>query len=147
MKRYTLLLIAVIAFILNAKPVPKYDGSDFRRISAMIARVLDRNHYSQVPMSEELSGRIFDNFIDDLDPDRIFFTEEDLQKYLPERPLLGYQLQQGQYELAFSIYQDFSKKFSEYRDFSKKFLSGKIDFSGTALQLTPPMTVSKEKTL
>ena len=129
MKRYILLLVAVIAFILDAKPVPKYSESDFRRISAMIARVLDRNHYSQVPMSEELSGRIFDNFIDDIDPDRIFFTEEDLQKYLPERPLLGYKLQQGQYDLAFDIYQDFSRKFSEYRNFSQKLLSGKIDFS------------------
>lgn len=128
MKRIFLLLL-LAAFTLNAKPVPRYSEGDFRRIAAMVARVLDRNHYAQQTMSEEFSGRIFDNYVDDLDPDRIFFTEEDLQKYLHERPLLGYKLQQGQYKLAFDLYQEFVNRFNEYRKFSRDFLSGKIDFT------------------
>ncbi len=130
MKKYFLqLLLFSAALLLCAKAPVQYENGDFRRISAMTARVLDRNHYSRTPMSEEFSGRIFDNFIDALDPERIFFSEADLEKYLPERPLIGYKLQQGECQLAFDVYQDFAKRFEEYRQFSQKFLAGKIDFT------------------
>ena len=130
MKKYffSLLLFCTTAVLFAQAPV-QYENGDFRRISAMTARVLDRNHYSKTPMTEEFSGRIFDNFVDSLDPERIFFSEEDLKKYLPERPLLGYKLQQGECQLAFDLYQDFSRRFAEYREFSQKFLAGKIDFT------------------
>ena len=128
-KKHVLLFALIAACIVSAKPAAKYETGDFRRISAMTARVLDRNHYAKTPMSEELSGRIFDNFVDDLDPERIFFSQEDLEKYLPERPLLGYKLQQGECQLAFDLYKDFTRRFEEYRAFSRKFLAGKIDFS------------------
>ena len=130
MKKYFFSLLLFCATVmLCAKAPVQYENGDFRRISAMTARVLDRNHYSQTPMTEEFSGRIFDNFIDYLDPERIFFSEEDLKKYLPERPLLGYKLQQGECRLAFDLYQDFARRFAEYREFSQKFLAGKIDFT------------------
>lgn len=129
MKKYFYIFITLFTLAVYAKPPVQYEAGDFRRITAMTARVLDRNHYSQVQMSEELSNRIFDNFVDDLDPERIFFSSEDLKKYLPQRPLLGYKLQQGDYQLAFDLYGDFTRRFGEYREFSRKFLSGKIDFS------------------
>ena len=130
MKKYFFSLLLFCATVmLCAKAPVQYENGDFRRISAMTARVLDRNHYSKTPMTEEFSGRIFDNFVDSLDPERIFFSEEDLKKYLPERPLLGYKLQQGECQLAFDLYQDFARRFAEYREFSQKFLAGKIDFT------------------
>lgn len=128
MKRL-LFLISFAALLLNAAPQPKYTENDFQRISAMLARVLDKNHYSDVRMSDELSCRIFDNFIDDLDPERIFFTGEDIQPFAQERLLTGYRLQQGEYKLAFTLYDLFRKRYAEYREFSKKFLAGKIDFT------------------
>ena len=129
MMKRLLLLLSFAALLLSAAPQPKYTGNDFQRISAMLARVLDKNHYSDVRMSDELSCRIFDNFIDDLDPERIFFTDEDIQPFMQERMLTGYRLQQGECRMAFTLYDLFRKRYAEYRAFSKKFLSGKIDFT------------------
>ena len=128
MKKLLFLLFST-AVLLQAAPKVQYSPDDFRRISAMLAQVLDKNHYSDVRMSDELSCRIFDNFIDDLDPERIFFTEADLKPFAQERLLTGYRLQQGEYRLAFTIYDLFRKRYAEYRAFSRKFLSGKIDFT------------------
>ena len=127
MMKKLLFLLFSLAVLLQAAPKVQYSPDDFRRISAMLAQVLDKNHYSDVRMSDELSCRIFDNFIDDLDPERIFFTEADLKPFALERQLTGYRLQQGEYRLAFTIYDLFRKRYAEYRAFSKKFLSGKID--------------------
>ena len=73
MMKKLLFLLFSLAVLLQAAPKVQYSPDDFRRISAMLAQVLDKNHYSDVRMSDELSCRIFDNFIDDLDPERIFF--------------------------------------------------------------------------
>lgn len=129
MMKKLLFLLFSLAVLLQAAPKVQYSPDDFRRISAMLAQVLDKNHYSDVRMSDELSCRIFDNFIDDLDPERIFFTEADLKPFALERQLTGYRLQQGECRLAFTIYDLFRKRYAEYRAFSKKFLSGKIDFT------------------
>ena len=123
------LLLFFAAILLHGAPQTQYTPDDFRRISAMLSQVLDKNHYSDVRMSDELSCRIFDNFIDDLDPERIFFSEEDLKPLANERLLTGYRLQQGEYAIAFRIYELFRKRYAEYREFSRKYLSGKIDFS------------------
>lgn len=124
-----LFLLFFAALWLHGAPQNQYTPDDFRRISAMLAKVLDKNHYSDVRMSDELSCRIFDNFIDDLDPERIFFSEDDLKPLSNERLLTGYRLQQGEYSLAFQLYELFRKRYAEYREFSRKFLSGKIDFT------------------
>ena len=129
MMKRLLFLFSFAALLLGAAPQQKYTENDFQRISAMLARVLDKNHYSDVRMSDGLSCRIFDNFIDDLDPERIFFTDEDIQPFMQERLLTGYRLQQGEYKIAFTLYDLFRKRYAEYRAFSKKFLSGKIDFT------------------
>ena len=128
MKKYLFLLL-IISAALYAAPAPRYSAEDFRRIAAMTSRILDNNHYSSIPMSDDLSCRIFDNFIDDIDPERIFFTAEDIKPFINERQLIGYKLQQGDHTLAFTIYDLFRKRYAEFRNYSKEFLSGKIDFT------------------
>ena len=55
-----LFLLFFAALWLHGAPQNQYTPDDFRRISAMLAKVLDKNHYSDVRMLDELSCRIFD---------------------------------------------------------------------------------------
>ena len=129
MKKFMLLAFAVAAAGLTAAPRPSYTEDDFRRITAMTARVLERNHYSGAKMSREFSARIFDNYVDALDPERLLLSEEDLKPFREQRPRLGFQLKEGEYKVAFSIYAIYKVRFDEFRKFSRKFLSAPIDFS------------------
>ena len=105
-----------------------YSPGDFRRISAMTAKILDRNHYSGVKMTPELSGKIFDRYFDMLDPSRMFFTEKDVKTFENYRLTVGGKLQQGDCDFAFELYDLFRKRYREYRDFTKKMLEKPIDF-------------------
>ena len=80
-------------------------------------------------MSREFSARIFDNYVDALDPERLLLSEEDLKPFREQRPRLGFQLKEGEYKVAFSIYAIYKVRFDEFRKFSRKFLSAPIDFS------------------
>ena len=113
----------------KASTADKYQHSDFRRISAMTARLLDRNHYSAMPMDKKLSNRIFDIFFDTLDPMHIFFTASDVESFAIYRDNIGRQLQYGEYQFAFSVYELYRKRYAQYRKFTGDMLAQKIDFT------------------
>ena len=62
-----LLLAAVFAgyfpVICSGAERQTYTEGDFRRISAMTAKILERNHYSGVRIDPVMSARIFDTSI------------------------------------------------------------------------------------
>lgn len=107
----------------------QYKESDFRRITSMTARILDKNHYSGVPMDAKLSNRIFDLYFDALDPQHIFFTEQDIKHFLPWRDTLGTKLQEGKFEFAFLVYNVYRRRYAEFRKFTKEMLDKPVDFT------------------
>ena len=130
MKKFLVPVLFVLTVTVSAAQSQKYTSDDFRRITAMTARVLERNHYSARPqMTESFSAQIFDNFIDALDPERLLFSAEDLAPYQSIRVRLGFMLSQGDCRVAFDIYNLYRTRYAEYRTFSQKFLAGKIDFT------------------
>ena len=117
-----------------------YTAGDFRRISAMAAKILERNHYSGVKMTPELSGKIFDRYFDMLDPSRMFFTGQDVQKFEIYRLTIGEKLQQGECSFAFELYDLFRQRYRAYRDFTQKMLKNPVDFD-----VNESMTLFPEK--
>ena len=130
MKKFMLATAALAAGICTAVPADsQYTAGDFRRITAMTAKLLDHNHYSNAKMTPELSGRIFDIYFDSLDPAHIFFTRQDIARFMPYRETLGNSMQYGEFEFAFQVYSIYRTRYAEYRKFTQKMLSGKIDFN------------------
>ena len=117
-------------------PAPVYNNEDFKRISTATARILTLNHYSRAQMSADLSARVFDGFIDTIDPARLFFSEEDIRQFESERESIGFKLQYGEYQFAFSVYEIFKKNFHEYKDFCEKQLVKGVDFNSNETFIT-----------
>jgi len=107
----------------------QYSGRDFRKITSMTAQILNKNHYSLPAMTPELSGKIFDQYFNTLDPLHMFFTGEDVAKFLPVRENLGWQLMRGEYQFAFQVYTIYKQRYAEYRSFTEKMLASEIDFN------------------
>ncbi|MBE6389182.1 MAG: PDZ domain-containing protein [Lentisphaerae bacterium] len=107
----------------------RYTQGDFRRITAMTAKILDQNHYSQVKMTPELSRKIFDFYFDALDPMHMFFTDGEIKRFTIYRDSLGSSLQYGEYEFAFQIYDLYRRRYADYRKFTGEMLAKKIDFT------------------
>ena len=55
----------------------------------MAAELLSRYHYKAIPLDEALSGRIFDHYIKSLDPEKVFFVQDDIDQFSSRRTQLG----------------------------------------------------------
>ncbi|MDD3885400.1 MAG: carboxy terminal-processing peptidase [Victivallaceae bacterium] len=113
-----------------SKSAKVYSDEDLRTIAAMTAEILETNHFKQRLIDEKMSGALFDGYLKTLDPNRIFFTQRDVDRFLPMRSDLGDKLSKGDASFAFAVYDILRKRHHAYREFAERRLATPFDFSG-----------------
>lgn len=71
---------AVIAVILAACP-PSFASDEMDKVSVSVARLLEQGHYSRQTLNSEVSKRLFERYLSDLDPNRLFFLQADIDEF------------------------------------------------------------------
>src|SRR5262245_46525689 len=56
-------------------------GPDDGRIAFLTAFLLEKIHFSQHSFDEEISSRFLDEYIESMDPQRLYFTQSDLAQF------------------------------------------------------------------
>lgn len=71
---------------------------------------LEERHYAQLIYDDELSSRHLDNYIDSLDPGKMFFTRGDLESFEEYRLAMDDDLHAGQLDAGFTIFNRFQER-------------------------------------
>jgi carboxyl-terminal processing protease len=70
----------------NTNAPPKLaPGPNDGRIAYITARLLEEYHYSQQPLDRAMSEKFFDEYLDSLDPQRLYFLKSDIAEFAPYR--------------------------------------------------------------
>ncbi len=70
------LLPSLLALAIStALPAP---AADFDLVGREMARLLQNGHYARLPFNDKLGSRIFDDYLNDLDPEHLYFTAGDI---------------------------------------------------------------------
>ncbi|MEY4244160.1 MAG: hypothetical protein RLZZ245_1745 [Verrucomicrobiota bacterium] len=121
---------AVCAAVMIAVSVPVgAQQADFNEVGRQMAIMLQNSHFAKLPFNSELSQRFLDDYLKDLDFQRLYFTQEDVdgfnQKYGSE---LHTRLLHGEsMEAATEIYRVFDKRVEERVALAEEILA-KSDF-------------------
>ena len=62
---------------------------DQRYASSIATRFLTNYHYKRTRLDDSLSSEIFDNYLELLDPNRVYFLAGDIEMLLYQRPTVG----------------------------------------------------------
>jgi carboxyl-terminal processing protease len=100
-----------------------------RQATLIIVRVIDRYHYKQQSLDDQISHRILDRYLESLDPNKSFFTKKDVDRFNVYRDRLDDSLRQAQLEPAFNIFRVYRQRIDERVDYALKLLQGDFDFS------------------
>ncbi len=98
-------------------------------ITRLTGKLISSQHYSRHPLDEKKSEMIFDEYFRLLDPNRLYFTEQDILHFASHRKTLGQEIESGNTAWAFEVFARFLARFDEYCAFAEKELKRKIDFS------------------
>lgn len=112
-----LILLASVVFANAAWAKPQFVPPETlepdlqqRRTALVIAQVLEGFHYTRPSIDDSLSRLAYDRYLEALDPNRAFFTREDIQRFAKYREYFDDSLMKGRLEPAFEIFRLFRSK-------------------------------------
>jgi carboxyl-terminal processing protease len=106
--------------------------ADFDEVGKQMAIMLQNSHFARIPFNAELSARFLDDYLKDLDSQKLYFTQDDVTlletKYGNQLHTLI--LHGNSLPAATEIYRLFEKRVEERMVLTEKLLKGpKFDFS------------------
>ncbi|MFC0251698.1 carboxy terminal-processing peptidase [Massilia consociata] len=93
------------------------------------SRVLGRYHYKVVPLDDAMSVKIFDNYFQSLDSEKLYFTQVDMDGFAPLRTKMDDAINQEDLTGPFAIYNLYQKRFTERMTYARELLKTTPDFT------------------
>ncbi len=93
------------------------------------SRVLARYHYKAMPLDDAMSEKIFDNYFEALDGEKLYFTQVDLDRYAPLRTRLDDAINNEDLSQPFAIYNLYQQRFADRMAYARSLLKTKFDFT------------------
>ncbi|HKK55840.1 carboxy terminal-processing peptidase [Marinobacter sp.] len=135
------LCMAVSACLILAFPVPavsatESSGAEYQPVSPtidqaraniLIARQLQFTHFRSMGINDELSGDVFDAYLNYLDGQHIYLSQQDVDKFSAVRESLGSALKTGQLQPGFDIYNLVQRRVIERLNFAIGVVEAGID--------------------
>ena len=118
----------------KAAPAPELKPTAAQGQAAILAaRLLTRFQYEALPLDDAMSAKIFDAYFKALDGSRLFFTQQDLDKFTPDRGKLDDAIWNGDMSVPFAIFNLYEKRSGERTAYALELLKKgvKLDGNGT----------------
>lgn len=85
-------------------------------------------HYAPKALDDEYSSRILDSYLKDLDPNKVYFTQKDIDKFNTFRFQLDDFIKRRDAEVAFDIFKTFRQRLTERTDYIMTLIDSDFDF-------------------
>ncbi len=99
------------------------------QVSIAVARLLENVHYSKLPLNDAMSQRLLRNYLDALDYNHLFFTQEDVDTFTKQwGDKLDDEILAGRTLAPHQIHDLFRKRVEERVAYAKELLSTDLSF-------------------
>ncbi|UXI67993.1 carboxy terminal-processing peptidase [Tahibacter amnicola] len=135
--RKTLIALALLASGLAvAKPTTQEAGGallkpaeDQAEAAIWASRFLTRFHYKAMPLDDAMSVKMFDGYFKSLDPDRLFFLQSDVDKFMATRDQLDDAIFNRDLSMPFGVFNVYLQRVAERTAYSRKLLEKPVDLT------------------
>ena len=124
----TVLFLLFPSFLTAKEETQKLSGSIVKGIVEQFVSM----HYSQKPLNDEMSLRIFSLYMNRLDPAHYYFLASDVNEFRVYETRIDDMLHSGDVKLALDIFERFKTRLSERLAMMEEFLSEDFDFTRDA---------------
>ena len=94
----------------------------------LAAELLARYHYKGVPLNDEFSGKIFDQYLKSLDSEKLFFVQADIERLSGDRTKLGDAILKEDLRVPFVIFNLYEHRVAERFAYARALLKTGFDF-------------------
>ncbi len=98
------------------------------KVARMAADLMSHHHYKALPLDESLSNKIFDQYLKALDPEKLFFVQDDINRLSSARSQLGSDMLHEDLGDPFTIYNLYVKRANERFVYARSLLKTGFNF-------------------
>ena len=103
--------------------------SRHKQATSVIIHIIQTYHYKKKVLDNDLSSEILDNYLDNLDQNRSFFTQEDINQFEKYRFELDEALSEAELDPAFEIFRRYRQRVAERSLYAIEILKSDFDFT------------------
>ena len=123
----TILSLTIFGFTLKKN---KLSDPDKEKVLLEIVKyVVERGHYNSIELDDDFSVKIFDDFISKLDPQKRFFTGNDIRQLNRYKYKIDDQIKNYQLEFFEETYKTYNQRLRDAKLFVDKVFETDFDFS------------------
>ena len=115
----------------EAKPARRSELADPKRVretAALVCGLLGEAHVLRKPFDKTLSPAAWTNYIDSFDPQRVYFTAEDIASFEPARTRYAELLKAGDLSFPSNVFARFVERVADRNAFAAKAAEEDFDF-------------------
>ena len=131
------IIISLLFSLITASSAKVYKIEDYihsvepakehAKLSFIIAKQLQYQHYRQMVLDDKLSSKVFDRFLKSLDPSRTFFLASDIKVFEEFRYQLDNNFHRGELDNAFKTFNLYQKRHAQRLVYSLNLLENDYD--------------------
>ncbi|MDZ4669170.1 MAG: carboxy terminal-processing peptidase [bacterium] len=95
----------------------------------LIGQILNSYHYRKLVIDDKLSSTLLENYVENLDPSRVYFMKQDLDKFEAYSNVLDNDLMMGDVSKAFEIYNIYQSRVYDRIQYTFALLNQEFDFT------------------
>ena len=112
---------------LEQTPIPTTKSTQGSLIK-VINYEIDKGHYLSPPLDDLFSEKVFDRYLNQLDPDKLFFLQADIDQFNRVEYELDDHIKQGTVDVPFLIFSVYRKRVDERVEYALQRLHQPFDF-------------------
>ena len=113
------------------------------KLSFIIAKQLQYQHYRQMVLDDKLSSKVFDAFLKTLDPNRTFFLADDVKHFERFRFSIDNHFRRGELDTAFEAFNLYQKRHAERLAYTLNLLEN--DYDSLDFNSNETLTIKRDK--
>jgi len=99
------------------------------RMATLLANNLPLMHLNKIPWDDQIAQRGFDNFIETLDFEKVFFLAEDIERFRAQVPKLDDLIKRGDLTFPQQVYAVFRERVTNRVAYAEQLLNQPFDFT------------------
>lgn len=130
-KRFIIPFLVIIALFSNtiySNITSEKDPEKDKVILYGLKNILSRYHYVKKELNDDFSEHVYTTFIDGLDPNKRYFTQEDLKEFVQFKYQIDDQLRNTQIDFYKLVYNRFLQKLSAAKNNYRALLAQSFDY-------------------
>jgi carboxyl-terminal processing protease len=117
---------AALGFIAHAYSEPPDSASETTKL---VAGMITRYHISQKAIDDNVSEQLLNRFLDQVDPQKLYFTQTDIDEFTKLKTELDDQILNGDVKFAFDVYDRYAAIVQERMKLAHKLIDADHDFT------------------